>query len=74
DGKVLVLSPLCRRALGVGERVLDAWGHPIDYRRPGRVHPRGWDLYSFGPNGVDEGGEGDDILVGEDVASVSSDR
>jgi hypothetical protein len=58
---------------GRGETVLlDAWGHAIKFRFPGRVHRHGWDLYSVGPNGIDEQGGGDDILVGEDVADVGS--
>jgi len=38
----------------------DAWGHPLVYRPPppGQTVPV---VYSFGPNGEDEGGEGDDI-------------
>jgi hypothetical protein len=50
----------------------DSWGHPIRYRCPGPVHRHGWDLWSVGPNGTDEQGEGDDILVGEDVADIGS--
>jgi hypothetical protein len=52
----------------------DGWNHPVMYRCPGPVHPHGWDLYSIGPNGIDEQGRGDDILVGEDVAEVASSR
>jgi hypothetical protein len=50
----------------------DAWGRPLLYRCPGPVHKRGWDMYSVGPNGVDEQGQGDDILVGEDMAPVGT--
>ena len=50
----------------------DAWGHPFIYRCPGTVHSYGWDLYSVGPNGVDELGQGDDILIGDDLAPISS--
>jgi len=50
----------------------DAWGRWIVYRSPGPVHGHGWDFYSFGPNGIDELGQGDDILIGEDVALVAS--
>jgi hypothetical protein len=52
--------------------VVDAWGNPIRYRHPGVVHKHGWDLWSVGPNGVDEQGQGDDILAGEDVAPVGT--
>jgi hypothetical protein len=44
---------------------LDGWGRPFIFRCPGPVHPRGWDLYSMGPNGIDELGCGDDIVSGE---------
>lgn len=32
----------------------DSWGHRIQLRHPGTLHQNGWDLYSFGPNEVDE--------------------
>jgi hypothetical protein len=52
----------------------DGWGRPLRYRCPGPIHPRGWDLYSVGPNGIDEHGLGDDILVGADTAPIASER
>lgn len=58
--------------LGMKEPVLDGWGNPIRYRCPGPVHKKGWDLWSCGPNGKDDQGTFDDILVGEDVAPVGS--
>jgi hypothetical protein len=45
---------------------------PIHFRVPGSFHGRGWDAWSVGPNGIDEQGAGDDILIGEDVADVTS--
>ena len=50
----------------------DGWNRPVRYRCPGPVHTHGWDVYSVGPNGIDEHGGGDDILIGEDVADVGS--
>jgi hypothetical protein len=50
------------------EEVRDGWGNRLVFRYPGPVHKDGWDLYSVGPNGVDDRGDRDDILVGEDVA------
>jgi hypothetical protein len=50
----------------------DAWGRELVYRCPGPVHKNGWDLYSLGPNGEDDGGVGDDIGVGADLAPVTS--
>ncbi len=52
----------------------DEWGQPLRIQVPGPIHKRGWDVWSCGPNGIDEQGGGDDILVGEDVASLSSER
>jgi hypothetical protein len=51
---------------------LDGWGHPIRYRCPGVVHKKGWDFYSCGPNGRDDQGEFDDLVVGEDAAVTSA--
>ena len=48
----------------------DGWRRPVRYRCPGPVHANGWDLYSFGPNGIDDGGRGDDILIGDDIGGV----
>ncbi len=39
----------------------DAWGRELRYRCPGRFNPGLFDIYSFGPDGVDNGGEKDDI-------------
>ncbi len=36
----------------------DPWGHPYVYKQPGEHNPTGYDLYSFGPDGV-EGTEDD---------------
>ena len=52
--------------------VRDGWGRPFRIRAPGPVHKHGRDLWSFGPNGINEQGGGDDILVGADVADVKS--
>ncbi|MEZ0229822.1 MAG: hypothetical protein ACAI25_14440 [Planctomycetota bacterium] len=49
----------------------DAWRQPIRYRSPGPVHKRGWDLWSVGPNGVDDEGRGDDVVLGEDADGVA---
>jgi hypothetical protein len=56
----------------LGAPVQDPWGHVLIFSAPGPVHRHGWDLWSVGPNGIDEQGAGDDILVGEDVADVTS--
>jgi hypothetical protein len=69
--------PVCSgRAVGAcmrsGDVPLDGWGQHLVFRSPGPAHRHGWDLYSVGPNGIDEQGLGDDLLVGEDLASVIS--
>jgi hypothetical protein len=52
--------------------LVDGWGNPIRYRRPGPIHRHGWDLWSCGPNGKDDQGTFDDIIIGEDVAFEGS--
>jgi hypothetical protein len=44
----------------------DAWNHLVRYRCPGPVHPKGWDVYSLGPNGRDDHGDANDLVIGED--------
>jgi hypothetical protein len=41
--------------------VLDGWGRPIRAAVPG-LNGASWTLWSCGPNGVDERGEGDDLV------------
>jgi hypothetical protein len=61
-----------QKALGNEKPVEDGWGNPLRYRCPGPVHRNGWDLWSCGPNGKDDQGTFDDILIGEDIAAVST--
>ena len=35
----------------------DPWGNPYLYRQPGRHNTTGYDLYSFGPDGQEGGGD-----------------
>jgi type II secretory pathway pseudopilin PulG len=42
-------------------QVIDAWGNPIIYQCPGFVNRTLFDLISYGKNGVDDSGTGDDI-------------
>lgn len=48
--------------VGKANQVRDAWGNPLSYACPGTHNTATYDLWSFGPNGVDEGGGGDDIV------------
>ena len=41
--------------------LIDPWGHPYQYRNPGKRNPSGYDIYSLGPDGVD--GTPDDIYT-----------
>lgn len=41
------------------EAITDPWGHPYQYRNPGKVNTGGYDVYSMGPDGQD--GTTDDI-------------
>jgi len=46
---------------GVIEELKDPWGNPFQYKSPGDVNEEGFDLYSMGPDGQDDGGkEGSD--------------
>ena len=38
----------------------DPWQSEYIYRSPGTKNPNGYDLYSAGPNKIDDGGSGDD--------------
>jgi general secretion pathway protein G len=40
---------------------IDPWGHEYQYHYPPKYGNRKFDLYSFGANGKDDHGEGDDI-------------
>ena len=46
-------------------QLIDPWGHPYVYTSVNggspEHRPRSFDLYSFGPNGVDDNGTGDDL-------------
>ncbi len=54
--------------------LVDGWGKPILWRAPGPLHPNGLDVWSCGPDETDENGRGDDIIVGENIASVGTVR
>ena len=50
------------------KRAIDPWGHPYKYVYPG-THGD-YDLYSFGKDGIDNSGEGDDITNWESSAKT----
>jgi general secretion pathway protein G len=35
------------------EAIMDPWGRKIQYRNPGKHNPQGYDVLSFGPDGVE---------------------
>lgn len=37
----------------MAEVPIDPWGNPYVYRSPGKKNPKGFDLYSLGPDGVE---------------------
>jgi type II secretory pathway pseudopilin PulG len=43
--------------------ITDPWGHIFIYRPPDPQQKGGPTFYSSGPNGIDEGGSGDDIVL-----------
>jgi prepilin-type N-terminal cleavage/methylation domain-containing protein len=56
-------------ALSKPSDVEDAWGNPYQFyapsEHPATGEPVDWLLISSGPNQVDEGGQGDDIVLAE---------
>ena len=50
------------------KRAVDPWGHPYKYVYPG-AHGD-YDLYSFGKDGVDNNGEGDDVANWENTGQA----
>jgi general secretion pathway protein G len=42
---------------GTFEELKDPWGKPFQYRRPGEFNEDGYDLWSTGPDGKDDGGK-----------------
>jgi general secretion pathway protein G len=48
---------------GTYEELTDPWGRPYEYRCPGEVNEDGFDVWSRGPDGKDDGGkEGSDDI------------
>ena len=43
------------------ESLIDSWGNPYEYRKPGVYRPDSFDLYSKGPDGVGDGTGPDDL-------------
>jgi general secretion pathway protein G len=44
----------------------DVWGKPYIYLNPAQYGSKEYDLYSVGPNGIDEHGAGDDVTNWQD--------
>lgn len=44
----------------IKRKPIDPWGNPYDYTYPGIHNTQEYDLYSYGPNGVEGGG--DDVV------------
>ena len=52
-------APRSWRQLMDPSALLDPWGHPYQYRNPGKKEVGGYDIYSMGPDGQD--GTADDV-------------
>ena len=70
EGKRLPYFEFAKNQLNDKGEVLDPWGHPFVYiNNTDKSAPKGWtphrknsfDLYSFGPDGKDDQGKGDDV-------------
>lgn len=53
-----------------GPVLIDPWGNPYIYVNPGRSNAEGFDLYSAGPNGIDEDGAGDDVTASPECSPL----
>lgn len=55
--KALLTAPAGKDKLWKGpylkELPMDPWGHPYQYRFPGAKNPSSFDVWSFGPSGVE---------------------
>jgi hypothetical protein len=51
--------------------ITDTWNHKLVYNRPPRAPPCDYDLYSIGPNGVDDQGQRDDIVACNSTADIN---
>lgn len=51
-----------RDELNDARQVVDPWGRPYVYKSPGNWYVDDFDLYSLGPCGTEQGGEGENIL------------
>jgi general secretion pathway protein G len=47
----------------VAASLVDSWGNELVYRTPATLGRGNFDLYSRGPNGVDDAGGSDDIVI-----------
>jgi len=54
--------------------VRDDWGTLLNFKQPSSADSRAFDLYSSGPNRLDEGGEGDDVVPWEYRGYYSSSK
>ena len=52
-------APRSWRQLMDASALMDPWGHPYQYRNPGKKNQGGYDIYSMGPDGQD--GTQDDV-------------
>jgi general secretion pathway protein G len=52
------------------DQTMDPWGHPYQYRNPGRHNPGSYDVFSMGPDGLPD--TDDDIGNWKDTPSTSN--
>jgi hypothetical protein len=72
DLSVLLANlPSAERNAGPRPQIVDTWDHKLVYNRPPRAPPCDYDLYSIGPNGVDDHGQRDDIVTCGSTADVN---
>jgi hypothetical protein len=69
-GDLVANLPAVARKAGPRPEIVDTWDHKLVYNRPPHAPPCDYDLYSIGPNGVDDHGERDDIVTCGSTADV----
>ena len=57
------IAPAAAPTTGPGVQIVDTWNQKLVYNRPPHAPPCDYDLYSVGPNGVDDHGQRDDIVT-----------
>jgi hypothetical protein len=64
-------APAATPTAGPRVQIVDTWNQKLVYNRPPRAPSCDYDLYSLGPNGVDDHGQRDDIVTCGSTSDLS---